>query len=234
MDRGPAAGYSEFLTGAVSHRLALNSCKPLSTPASISLGCCTHLNGRQPHNSVPTPAPRIEGGGGGGEEVTCGFPGQHLETLPQGHKGSFPQGHRKPRPVPEGEEGQAPGRELTALGSAAGRPRGTSWSLWLEEECGTNFNRKPLPARKGRAPWARAHGCREPGRDLVLAFAGEQHYKHRRPPREVTCRELDPISHKPLLEGASDPGTRTRGGGSRLWGHPTQSCQTQGFKEMER
>lgn len=102
-------------------------------------------------------------------------------------KHAFRRDTGSPRPFLRARRGKrwAEAHSTTARGSAAGRPRGTSWSPWLEEECGTNFNRKPLPTRKGRAPWGRAHG----GRDLVLAFAREQHYKHRRPPREVTCPE---------------------------------------------
>lgn len=173
MDGGPAAGNAESLTGAVSRCLAPHSCELLSTLASISLGCWTHLNMQQPHNPVPPPpllTLRLEEM----ERKYSRFPrappgntsaGTQRE-LPQGHKGSFRRDTGSPGPF-----------QRRALGgsSAEGQPRGMSQSLWLEEECGTNFNRKFPPARKGGAPWERVRGCREPGSDLVPALVREQH-----------------------------------------------------------
>lgn len=152
-----ASGWTEgWILGishrAVSHPLALSSCKPLSTPASISLGCRTHLNGWQPHDSVPTPAPHAEGGGGGGEEVTCGFPGQHLETLPQGHKASFPQGHRKPRPVPEGEERQALGGSSQHLALLRAGPGERPGALGLKRNVEPTSTGSPCPPGRAELP----------------------------------------------------------------------------------
>lgn len=77
---------------------------------SMSLNLCLHrpcarLTQRQPHRSVPTPAPRVAvGEGRRGKDVTCGFPGPHLDTLLQSQRELAPGTQEAPAPVPEGEE----------------------------------------------------------------------------------------------------------------------------------